>query len=288
MTDSVGEASAEQPLLWLVATPIGNLADIAPRAVDVLREVSFVACEDTRRTGLLLQRLGIGGRPLVVLHEHNEAAAASEIAERLVAGETAAYITDAGMPAISDPGQRLVETVVAAGVSVSVVPGPSAPVAALAVSGLPAQRWAMEGFLPRSGNARSTRLSEIAASERSVVLFESPKRLGATLADLVEACGADRPAAVVRELTKMHEEVVRDTLGGLAARFADPPKGEIVVVVGPASPDAPTDTQIRAELERELGEGASARDAAAAVAQRLGVGRNRVYPLAVKLASAPE
>jgi len=164
------------------------------------------------------------------------------------------------------------------------VPGPSAPVAALAVSGLPAQRWAMEGFLPRGGNARSMRLAEIADSPRTVVLFESPKRLGATLADLVEACGAERIAAVVRELTKMHEEVARDTLGGLAERFAEPPKGEIVVVVGPAVPTAPTVAEISAELERELADGASARDAAATAARRLGVSRNRTYPLAVELA----
>lgn len=279
-----GETGAQQAQLWLVATPIGNLADIGRRAVEVLRDVSFVACEDTRRTGLLLQRLGIGRRPLVALHEHNEAAVAAEIVERLAAGETAAYVTDAGMPTVSDPGQRLVAAAAAAGLGISVVPGPSAPAAALAVSGLPAQRWVMEGFLPRSGKARTTRVAEIAAEQRTVVLFESPKRLGATLADLAEACGADRPAAVARELTKLHEEVVRGTLGQLAAAFAEPPKGEIVVVVGPASAAAPPDSRISAELTAELDGGASARDAAAAVAQRLGVSRNRVYPLAVELA----
>ena len=151
--------TAPEPRLWLVATPIGNLADISERALEVLRSVSFVACEDTRRTGLLLQRLGIGKRPLVALHEHNEAAAAPDIVERLAAGETAAYVTDAGMPTVSDPGQRLVDAAAAAGLGVSVVPGPSAPIAALAVSGLPAQRWVMEGFLPRSGNARTRRRS---------------------------------------------------------------------------------------------------------------------------------
>ena len=286
MTDQAGVATAGQARLWLVATPIGNLADIAPRAVEVLTAVSFVACEDTRRTGLLLQRLGIGAQPLVAMHEHNEAAVAAQIVQRLTAGETAAYITDAGMPTISDPGQRLVAAVAAAGLTVSVVPGPSAPVAALAVSGLPAQRWAMEGFLPRGGSARSMRLAEIADSPRTVVLFESPKRLGATLADLVEACGAERPAAVARELTKLHEEVVRDTLGGLAARFAEPPKGEIVVVVGPAISRPPSDEQIRAALHGELAAGSSARDAAAAVAQRLGVGRNRTYDISTELARA--
>ena len=185
--------------------------------------------------------------------------------------------------ALAAQGAPVVGAVAAAGLPVSVVPGPSAPVAALAVSGLPAQRWTMEGFLPRSGNARSTRLAEIAGSPRTVVLFESPKRLSATLADLVEACGAERPAAVARELTKMHEEVVRDTLGELTARFAEPPKGEIVVVVGPAVPTAPTDSEISAELERELAGGSSARDAAVTAAQRLGISRNRTYPLAVEL-----
>ncbi|WP_419944236.1 16S rRNA (cytidine(1402)-2'-O)-methyltransferase [Candidatus Poriferisodalis sp.] len=277
--------NAQQPVgLWLVATPIGNLGDIPERAIDVLRDVSFVACEDTRRTGLLLQRLGIGHRPLVALHEHNEAAAAPVIVERLTAGETAAYVTDAGMPTVSDPGQRLVEAVAAAGLGVSVVPGPSAPVAALAVSGLPARRWVMEGFLPRSRKARMSRLAEVAAEQRTVVLFESPRRLGATLADLAEACGADRPAAVARELTKLHEEVVRGTLADLAVAYAEPPKGEIVLMVGPAPPAAPTDHQIRAELRAELDSGASARDAAVAVAQRLGVSRSRVYRLAVEFA----
>lgn len=274
--------------LWLVATPIGNLADAAPRAREVLEEVSFVACEDTRRTGLLLQRLGIEGRPLVAMHEHNEAAVAAQIIDLLAAGESAAYVTDAGMPTISDPGQRLVAAAAAAGVPVHVVPGPSAPVAALAVSGLPAERWVMEGFLARSGKARTRGLAEIAAEQRTVVLFESPKRLSATLADLVEACGADRAAAVARELTKLHEEVARGTLGELAARFAEPPKGEIVVVVGPASPAAPSDAQISDELTAELDKGASARDATAAVAQRLGVNRNRVYRLAIALSASAE
>ena len=275
--------NATEPRLWLVATPIGNLADISPRALEVLGGVSFVACEDTRRAGLLLQRLGIGRRPLVALHEHNEAAATPDIVERLAAGETAAYVTDAGMPTVSDPGQRLVEAAAAAGLRVSVVPGPSATVAALAVSGLPAQRWVMEGFLPRSGQARTSRLAEIAAERRTVVLFESPKRLGATLADLAASCGAERLGAVARELTKLHEEVVRGTLAELAAAYAEPTKGEIVVVLAPAPPVPPTDAQISAELEAELAGGASARDAAAAVAQRLGVKRNRVYRLAVAL-----
>ncbi|WP_419862666.1 16S rRNA (cytidine(1402)-2'-O)-methyltransferase [Candidatus Poriferisodalis sp.] len=275
--------SAPEPRLWLVATPIGNLADIAPRAVEVLRDVSFVACEDTRRTGLLLQRLGIGGRPLVALHEHNETAVAAEIVQRLTAGETAAYVTDAGMPAISDPGQRLVAAAASAGIGVSAVPGPSAPVTAVAISGLPTDRWVMEGFLPRKGSLRSQRLDAIAAEQRTVVLLESPKRLGATLEDLVAACGADRPAVVVRELTKLHEEVARGTLAGLAAHFAEPSKGEIVVVIGPAPPATPTDAQISAEVTAELDSGASTRDAAAAVAQRLGVSRNRVYPLATEL-----
>ena len=280
--------SESEPRLWLVATPIGNLADIAPRAVEVLRDVSFVTCEDTRRTGLLLQRLGIGPRPLLAVHEHNEAAACAQVVERLEAGETAAYVTDAGMPTISDPGQRLVEAVAAAGLPVSVVPGPSAPVAALALSGLPTDRWVMEGFLPRSGNARSARLAEIAGSSRTAVLFESPKRLGATLADLAEACGADRPAVVARELTKLHEEVVRGTVAELAARFSEPVQGEIAVVVAPASSPDPSDEEIAAELTEALDAGLSTRDAAAAVASRLGIARNRTYPTAVALARSLE
>ena len=279
--------SERNPRLWLVATPIGNLGDISRRAVEVLSEVSFVACEDTRRTGLLLQRLGIAKRPLVAVHEHNEVEASAHIVDRLLAGETAAYVTDAGMPAVSDPGQRLVAAAAAAGITVSVVPGPSAPLAALAVSGLPTDRWVMEGFLPRKGTAREQRLEEIAAEQRTVVLLESPKRLAATLEDLAEACGADRPAAVVRELTKLHEEVVRGTVAELAAQFAGPPKGEIVVVLGPpAASRVPSDEEIRSGLRQELAAGASARDAATTVAKRLGVGRNRVYPLSAALARA--
>ena len=272
-----------EPSLWLVATPIGNLGDVSRRAVEVLAAVSFVACEDTRRTGLLLQRLGIEHGPLLAVHEHNEAAACAQVVERLQAGQTAAYVTDAGMPTVSDPGQRLVAAATAAGIEVSVVPGPSAPAAALAVSGLPAQRWIMEGFLPRSGKTRSARLTEIAAEQRTVILLESPKRLRATLEDLTEACDGDRPAVVARELTKLHEEVARGTLAELAARFADPPKGEIVLVLGPAAPKVPSDAQISAELDAELASGASARDAAVAVAQRLGVNRNRIYPIATAL-----
>lgn len=280
--------SETETRLWLVATPIGNLADIAPRALEVLREVSFVACEDTRRTGLLLQRLGIAARPLVAMHEHNEATVAAEIVQRLTAGETAAYITDAGMPAISDPGQRLVAAAVAAGMGVSAVPGPSAPVTALAVSGLPTDRWVMEGFLPRKGKARGQRLDEIAAEQRTVVLLESPKRLGATLEDLAAACGADRRAVVVRELTKLHEEVARGTVAELAARFAEPPKGEIVVVLAPAAPRAVSDDEVAAELVDELTAGSSASDAAITVAKRLGVGRNRAYRISTELAQSPD
>ncbi|WP_419855631.1 16S rRNA (cytidine(1402)-2'-O)-methyltransferase [Candidatus Poriferisodalis sp.] len=276
--------SENEPRLWLVATPIGNLDDIAPRAVEVLSSVSFVACEDIRRSGLLLQRLGIAGRRLVAMHEHNEATVAAEIVQRLAAGETAAYVTDAGMPTVSDPGQRLVAAASAAGIGVSAVPGPSAPVAALAISGLPTDRWVMEGFLPRKGTVRNQRLEGIAAEQRTVVLLESPRRLGTTLEDLAAVCGADRRAVVVRELTKLHEEVARGTVAELAAQFAEPPKGEIVVVLGPATSRPPSDEQITAELAAELEAGSSARDAAAIVAERLGVARNRTYRLSTELA----
>lgn len=279
-------AAAGQPGLWLVATPIGNLGDVSQRAVEVLRDVSFVACEDTRRTGLLLQRLNIGPRPLLAVHEHNEAAACAQVVERLETGETAAYVTDAGMPTVSDPGQRLVQAVAAAGLPVSVAPGPSAPIAALAVSGLPTDRWVMEGFLPRGTSTRSARLAEIAAEQRTVVLLESPKRLPATLSDLAEACGTDRPAVVVRELTKLHEEVARGTVAELAARFTNPPRGEIVLVLGPARPRTPSDEEIAAALTEALDAGLSARDAATTVAQHLGISRNRTYPTAVGLTRA--
>ncbi len=269
--------------LMLVATPIGNLGDLSPRAVEALAAADLVACEDTRRTGRLLQHAGITGSDLLRLDDHTEERSAVVVVRRIGEGATVALVSDAGMPGISDPGERVVRRVVEAGYSVVVVPGPSAPVAAVAASGLSADRWCMEGFLPRKGSARSDRLAELAVEERTMVLFESPHRLAATLGELVGLVGPDRRAVVARELTKLHEEFVRGTVAELADRFAEPPKGEIVLVLEGAPPPAEVDDdRIRVVLAEARAGGASSRDAADEAARRLGVSRRRAYRLGLE------
>lgn len=267
--------------LVLVSTPIGNLGDLSPRAVEVLATADLVCCEDTRRTGRLLEHAGVRAARLLRVDDHTEAASAEEVCGVLAAGGVVAVVTDAGTPALCDPGQKLVSAAVAAGHEVTVVPGPSAGIAALAVSGLPAARHVFEGFLPRKGPSRAARLEQIAAQRRTVVLFESPHRLRSTLADLGRACGDSRRAVVARELTKLHEQTVRGTLAELREWAAGPVRGEVAVVVEGAPPDAhrPGDDELRDALERSLSRGVSRRDAAAAVASALGVSRRRVYNL---------
>lgn len=270
--------------LVLVGTPIGNMEDLSPRAVRTLAEADLVCCEDTRRTGLLLERAGVRAARLKRVDEHTEAAAVAAVCELLGAGATVAVVTDSGMPGISDPGQRLVAAAVEAGCAVTVVPGPSAGVAALAVSGLSPARWAFEGFLPRTGRDRADRLAEIARERRTVVLYESPHRLRGCLEDLAAACGPRRRAAVARELTKLHEEVVRGTLAELAAWAEGPVKGEAVVVVEGAGPGPePDDDELTEALAAAISSGASRRDAVAEVAAAYGVPRRRAYALAVAL-----
>ena len=270
--------------LVLVGTPIGNMEDLSPRAARTLAEADLVCCEDTRRTGLLLERAGVRAARLRRVDERTEAAAAADVCELLGAGATVAVVTDSGMPGVSDPGGRLVAAAVEAGCAVTVVPGPSAGVAALAVSGLSPTRWAFEGFLPRAGRARAERLAEIARERRTVVLYESPHRLRGCLEDLAAACGPRRRAAVARELTKLHEEVVRGTLAELAAWAEGPVKGEAVVVVEGAEPGPePDDAELAEALEAAISSGASRRDAAAEVAAAYGVPRRRAYALAAAL-----
>ena len=269
--------------LMLVATPIGNLGDLSPRAVEALASADLVACEDTRRTGRLLQHAGITGSDLLRLDDHTEERSAVVVLRRIGEGATVALVSDAGMPGISDPGERVVRRVVDAGHSVVVVPGPSAPVAAVAVSGLATDRWCMEGFLPRKGSARSDRLAELAVEERTMVLFESPHRLAATLGEMVRVVGPDRRAVVAREITKLHEEFVRGTVAELAERFAEPPKGEIVLVLEGAPPPSEVgDERIRVVLAEARASGASTRDAADEAARRLGVSRRRAYRLGLE------
>ena len=275
--------TTDQGTLYLVATPIGNLGDISQRARETLGKVAAVACEDTRRTGRLLEHLGVRASRLLVANDHTEASVGSTVVGILRKGQDVALVSDAGTPAISDPGERLVQHVLASGCRVSAIPGPSAVVTALVLSGLPTSRWVMEGFLPRKGRERKIRLASIAAEERTTVLFESPRRLNATLHDLVDLCGADRPAAVMRELTKLYEENTRGTLAELVTCFADDVKGEIVIVVGGA-PDVEVDDDVIVQtLRKELELGQTRRDAIDRTSKVLGVARNRVYAHALTL-----
>ena len=271
------------PKLLLVATPIGNLGDLAPRAAEALAGADVVLCEDTRRTGRLLAHAGIRAAALRVNNEHTEGAMVAEVVDRLGAGQVVAVVSDAGLPGISDPGERLVVAAVEAGFPVEVVPGPSAALVGLVVSGLPTGRFVFEGFLPRKGSGRTERLVEVAAERRTVVLYEAPHRLSRTLADLVAACGGDRRVALARELTKLHEEVWRGTLGQAVERTAEvEPRGEYVVVLDGAPPAGPIDdATILEALDQARGDGLTTRDAAAKVAADLGVARKKVYDLAI-------
>ena len=261
--------------LVVCPTPIGNLEDVTLRVLAALRDADVIACEDTRRTRVLLDRYGVRGR-LVSYHEHNERKRASELVGRMRAGDVVALVSDAGMPLVSDPGFVLVQACVAAGVAVEVLPGPSAVLAALVASALPAERWRFVGFLPR----RSADLAALVEGPETVVAFESPRRVAASLRALA-AADPDRPVAVCRELTKVHEEVVRGTAAELAERFASsPPRGEVVVVVGPAAASAGDQEEPAAAVDavRRLVEaGARPREAARVVGELTGVRANVLY-----------
>ena len=271
--------------LILVGTPIGNLGDLSPRAVEALAAADAICCEDTRRTGRLLQHAGVPRTPLVVVNDHTEDGAIDGVLARLAAGERVAVVSDAGMPGISDPGERLVHAAVAAGYVVEVVPGPSAAITALVASGLPAGRFVFEGFLPRKGSGRSQRLAEIADERRTVVLYEAPHRLARTLADLGSVCGAARAVALGRELTKLHEEIWRGTLAGAVDwATSHEPRGELVIVLeGAPAPPAASDDDVESAVQARLDAGDTARDAATAVAARLGVPKRTAYEVAVRL-----
>lgn len=275
--------SKPAPGLYLVATPIGNMGDITYRAVEVLRVADLVACEDTRVSGKLMTRLGLD-RPMMPYHEHNAEQARPRLIGRLKEGAVVALISDAGTPLVSDPGYRLVRACVAEGIAVTALPGASAVTTALQLSGLPNDRFLFAGFLPNKAHGRRQTLRELASVPATLVFFESPNRLGESLADM-EAVLGNRPAAVARELTKLHEEVARGTLLELTNRFAaTPPRGEIVVVIGPPDADADLspediDSRLRAEVEG----GASIKDAAALVAAETGHPRRDIYARALKL-----
>lgn len=275
-------AATGSPKLHIVGTPIGNLGDLSPRAQETLGSVGLIACEDTRRTGLLLAKHGLANPGMVVMNEHTEHRACERIVETLHAGDSVAVVSDAGMPVISDPGAVAVAAVVAAGFDVVVVPGPTAASSAVALSGFAGTRYAFEGFLPRKGAERKLRLRELADERRMIVLYEAPHRIERTLGDLAEVLDPLRRCVVARELTKLHEEVWRGRLGEAASANREP-RGEYVIVIDQAAPAAePTDDELVAAIEHALADGLSTKDAAAHVAGRFGVGRNRVYELATR------
>ena len=294
-SSSVGRAAPEAagqkpaPGLYLVATPIGNLGDISLRALDLLAMADAIACEDTRVARKLFAVHGIGTRPMAY-HEHNAERIRPRLIEMIKCGKSVALISDAGTPLISDPGHKLVKAVIAEGLAVTALPGPSAALAALLVSGLPSDRFFFAGFLPAKAAARRRALGELASVRASLVIFESARRLASALEDMAALLGP-RPAAVARELTKLHEEVRRDTLVALAAHYrrAGPPKGEVVVVIAP--PEAEADRVAAEALDislRAAMKTASLRDAAAAVAGATGLPRRRIYARALELQQSGE
>ena len=270
--------------LYLVPTPIGNLGDISARMADTLARVDFIAAEDTRVSLKLLNHLGLK-KPMVSYYRHNTEAAGRAILERILAGEDCALVTDAGMPAISDPGEDLVALCAESGVNVVAIPGPCALVTALAVSGLPTARFTFEGFLPMNKKNRKAQLLSLAGEERTMLFYEAPHKLSATLADLAEAFGGQRRIALCRELSKLHEEVVRTTLGEAAEKYvAEPPKGEFVLVVEgapPAGKQELTPEQGVALVEKYRGEGLSLKEASRRAAEETGLSRKALYDLAL-------
>lgn len=271
------------PGLTLVATPIGNMGDLSPRALAALKAADAVLCEDSRTTGAMLARLSVAAR-LIALHDHNEANEVPRILEMLRQGQKLVLVSDAGTPLVSDPGFRLVRAAIAEGLPVSAIPGPNAAVMALVLSGLPPEPFLFEGFLPPRAGARQAALGRLKALEQaglaaSVIFYEAPHRLAESLADMATAFGPERPAAIAREMTKRFEEVRRGGLGALAAHYASAEaRGEICIVVGPAAAEAVVgDAEVTAQLRAALAGGLSVKDAAEAVAKATGRKRRDVY-----------
>ena len=272
--------------LYLVPTPIGNLGDISRRVAETLEQADFIAAEDTRVTVKLLNHLGLK-KPMLTYHRHNTDSGGQAVIDRLLAGESCALVTDAGTPAISDPGEELVARCAGLGVPVCALPGPCALVTALAVSGQPTGRFTFEGFLAMNKKNRRAHLDSLRGEERTMIFYEAPHKLAATLRDLSEVFGPDRPLALCRELTKLHEEVRRTTLGQAAAWYQEnEPKGEFVLVVRGAEPAREREASLEdglALVDRLRGEGLSLRDAVKRAAKELGLSRNQLYDLAVNL-----
>ena len=272
-------------MLYLVPTPIGNLGDISVRCRETLEAADFIAAEDTRVTLKLLNHLGIK-KSLVSYYEHNKATQGSRIVERILAGETCALVSDAGSPAISDPGEDLVRQCAAAGIPVCAIPGPCAAITALSISAQATGRFCFEGFLSTAKKSRREHLDSLKKEQRTMIFYEAPHKLLATLTDMAEIFGEDRPISLCRELTKLHEEVVRTTLGQAVTRYTQsPPKGEFVLIVAgaPAEKQAlPSETDAAARVSQLIAQGVSRKDAVKQTAKELGLPKNVVYDIALR------
>ena len=271
--------------LCLVPTPIGNLGDISPRARAALASADFIAAEDTRVTRKLLNYLELK-KPLVSYYEHNKHESGPRIVERLLEGQTCALVSDAGSPAISDPGEDLVRLCADAGVTVCAIPGPCAAITALSISGLPTGRFCFEGFLSTNKKSRQQHLDGLRGESRTMIFYEAPHKLRQTLGDLEAAFGAERAISLCRELTKLHEEVIRTTLFGARALYtAQEPRGEYVLIVAgaaPETPETPTEEQLLALVREQMAQGLSRKDAVKAVSKQTGCAKNALYDAALK------
>ena len=272
-------------MLYLVPTPIGNLSDISVRCRETLELADFIAAEDTRVSLKLLNHLGIK-KSLVSYYEHNKAFKGNVIVERILAGETCALVSDAGSPAISDPGEDLVKQCAEAGITVCAIPGPCAAITALSISGQSTGRFTFEGFLSTAKKSRRDHLESLVNEQRTMIFYEAPHKLAATLADMAEAFGADRPISLCRELTKLHEEVIRTTLGGAIKLYeTQPPKGEFVLVVAGAAPkeaEVATPEDAAKRVSQLMESGLSRKDAVKQTAQELSLPKNVVYDAALE------
>ena len=273
-------------MLYLVPTPIGNLGDISTRCRETLEQVDFIAAEDTRVSLKLLNHLGIK-KSLVSYYEHNKAFKGEQIVERILAGETCALVSDAGSPAISDPGEDLVKQCAAAGITVTAIPGPCAAITALSISGQCTGRFCFEGFLSTAKKSRREHLTSLQNEQRTMIFYEAPHKLLSTLEDMAEAFGPERSISLCRELTKLHEEVVRTTLGEAAVMYKEnPPRGEFVLIVAGAEPaqvEAPTETDAAARVAALMEQGYSRKDAVKQTAKELDMPKNAVYEAALKI-----
>ncbi|MCR5348777.1 MAG: 16S rRNA (cytidine(1402)-2'-O)-methyltransferase [Bacilli bacterium] len=269
-----------EPLLYLIATPIGNLSEMTPRALQVLQQTDFIAAEDTRNSGQLMAHFGID-KPFISCHEHNEEEASARIVSLLKDGKKVCFMSDAGYPCLSDPGQRLVARCLEAGIKVSVTSGPSAAINALACSGLPSEHFHFEGFLPAKPTEREARLRELDPYPETLVFYESPHRIFKTLLSMAAILGGDRKAVIARELTKTHEEFIRGTLGELALIDESTLRGEMVVLVegGKKSQREMTDNEIALALKDQLEWGKTSKEAIKAVCESSGLPKNRVYEI---------